>query len=171
MGYLRYDGVYMYDDYDEEYEDEGEIGLDQETIASKKGSDDRAFVDQQAKEYDEMKKHKRDELAALKQQHLALQSKLGAKERELHVIERDLRTSQYVDTRKSIAEERNEAEGREISREEKANTEIDIIGRENDRAALEAAYAMLHAEVVQLRASADETARKISLLEHEILRS
>ena len=53
--------------YDDEFEDEGEIGLDLSTVPYvKKGTDDRAFVDAQAKEYDEMKRKKRAELEHLK---------------------------------------------------------------------------------------------------------
>ncbi len=161
----------MYDE-DEEDDDEGEIGLGQQVLDTKKGIDDRAFVDEQAKEYDAMKKRKRDELAALKQKRLAAQSKLSGKERALHALEIALKLDQYVETRERIAEQRSEvSEDAQIAREEKAEKEIEGVTKGNDRIAREGEYAALLAEVKVLRASADEAARAISLLEHELFRS
>lgn len=162
----------MYDDDDDEDDDEGEIGLEQQEIDAKKGTDDRVFVDEQAKEYDAMKKRKRDELAALKQRRLTAQSKLGAKERKLHALEIALKRDQYVETRERIAEERSEvSEDAQIAREEKAEKEIAGVTKGNDRIEREEEYATLLAEVKELRVSADEAARAISLLEHELFRS
>ena len=163
----------MDDDEDEdEYEDEGDTGLDQQVQDAKKGTDDRAFVDEQAKEYDAMKKRKRDELAALKQKRLAAQSKLGAKERALHSLEIALNRDQYVETRERIALERKEvSQDAQTAKEEKAEQEIEGVTKGNDRIQREDEYATLLAEVNTLRASADEAARAISLLEHELFRS
>lgn len=163
----------MYDDdeYDEE-EDGEEIGIDQDAADTKKGADDRAFVDQQAKEYDEMKKRKRDELAALKQERLALESKLGAKERVLHALEIKLKRGEYLDMRESIRNERSEVSADErTAREEKADKEIGVIAKDNEYAAIEAEHTELLTEVTALRNSADEIARAVSLLEHDIFRS
>lgn len=161
----------MYDDEDED-DDEGEIGLEQQVLDAKKGTDDRAFVDEQAKEYDAMKKRKRDELALLKQKRLTAQSKLGAKERALHTLEIALKRDQYVETRERIAEERGEiSEDAQTAREEKAEKEIEGVTKGNDRLVREEEYSALLAEVKGLRASADEAARAISLLEHELFRS
>lgn len=161
----------MYDDEDDD-EDEGEIGLDQQVLDAKKGTDDRAFVDEQAKEYDAMKKRKRDELAALKQKRLTTQSKLGTKERKLHALDIALKRDQYIETRERIAEERSEvSEDAQTAREEKAEKEIEGVTKENDRIEREGEYAALLAEVKELRTSAEEAARAISLLEHELFRS
>ncbi len=161
----------MYDDEDED-DDEGEIDMEQQVIDAKKGTDDRAFVDEQAKEYDAMKKRKRDELAALKQRRLAAQSKLGAKERTLHALEIALKRDQYVETRERIADERSEvSEDAQTAREEKAEKEIEGVTKGNDRIERESEYATLLAEVKALRVRADEAARAISLLEHELFRS
>ena len=160
------------DDDDDEYEDDGEIGLNQQAQDAKKGTDDRAFVDEQAKEYDAMKKRKRDELARLKQVRLAAQSKLSAKERKLHALEIALNRDQYVETRERIADERSEvSEDAQTAREEKAQKEIEGVTKANDRIVREGEYAALLAEVKELRTSADEAARAISLLEHELFRS
>ncbi len=160
------------EDEDEDDDDEDETGFDQQMEDAKKGTDDRAFVDEQAKEYDAMKKRKRDLLAALKQKRLTAQSKLSAKERKLHALEIALKRDQYVETRERIAEERSEvSEDAQTAREEKAEKEIEVVTKGNDRIEREGEYAALLTEVKELHASADEAARAISLLEHELFRS
>ncbi len=164
----------MYDD-DDEFEEDEDIEETQsaaETEAyDKKGVDDRALVDQQAKDYDEMKKRKRDEIVALKSRRLNAQSKLSKKERELHQIELELRKSQYVDTRERILLERTALpEGEQAIKEEKAIREIKEVAKGNERDENAIRHETLSREVKELRLEVDETARTISLLEHAILR-
>ncbi len=152
---------------EEDDEEETEVS----DIYQTKGADDRAFVDAQAKEYDAMKKRKRDELAGLKQRRLAAQSKLAAKERELHQLELELKKDAYLETRARVVSERTpESEIEAMSREAHADTEISQITKTNERAQKEEAHAHLLREVSQLKAASDEAARSISLLEHELLR-
>lgn len=160
----------MYDDYDEE---DGEIGLDKETVAYEtKGKEDRSFVDQQSKEYDEVKKKQRDEITKLKNTRLAAQSKLSHKERELATIELALRKDQYLETRERVRSEHEEAMHDEIfTREEKADIEVEEIGRVSDKAAREAEYEKLKKEFTVLKANVDEISRQISLLEYALVRS
>ena len=164
----------MYDDDDEFDEDEeGEELATTEADESytKKGAEDRAFVDEQAKEYDEMKKRKRDELAVLKSRRLGAQSKLAKKERELHQLELEIRKSEYGDTRERVAGERAVLpEGEQAMREEKATREINELAKGNVQSENEIAHDVLLREVRALRSEVDEAARTISLLEHEILR-
>ena len=160
----------MYDDYDEE---DGEIGLDKETVAYEtKGKEDRSFVDQQSKEYDEVKKKQRDEITKLKNTRLAAQSKLSHKERELATIELALRKDQYLETRERVRSEHEEAMHDEIfTREEKADIEVEEISRVSDKAAREAEYEKLKKEFTVLKANVDEISRQISLLEYALVRS
>lgn len=179
----------MYDDDEDEVEEYVEVAIPQQVIEqyddddeeeeevaddtfTKKGTEDRAFVDQQAKAYDEMKKQKRDEIAQLKQARLNAQAKLSKKQRELAALEIQLRKSAYVETRERVASEREESERHgTITREERADTEIDEIKKENKDDAEETKHRELTAEVKALRDIDTEAARKISLLEHELLRS
>lgn len=157
------------DDVDDEEDEEEELTDDTFT---KKGTDDRSFVDQQAKDYDEMKKRRRDEIARLKQARLNAQSKLSKKQRELTALEIQLRKSEYVDTRERVAGARKEVEHHgDMTREDHADVEIDEIKKENKDDAQEAKHKELLAEVKALKDVDEEAARKISMLEHELLRS
>jgi len=152
---------------EEDDEEETEVS----DIYQTKGADDRAFVDAQAKEYDAMKKKKRDELTSLKQRRLAAQSKLSAKERALHQLELDLKKDTYIETRERVASDRapqSEEDG--LSREAHADREINEIGKMNERTQKELEYAELLRDVATLKGISDEAARTISLLEHELLR-
>ena len=160
----------------EEYDDEPDEGDEEEAEAddvyTKKGTGDRAFVDQQAKDYDEMKKRKRDEIAHLKQARLNAQAKLSKKQRELTALEIQLRKSEYVNTRERVASAREEVEHHgTITREERADTEIEEIKKDNKDDEEELKHKALLVEVKALRDVDTEAARKISLLEHELLRS
>ena len=162
----------MYDE--DEYEDEeGEIGVDEATAAyAKKGTDDRAFVDQQAKDYDEMKRKKRAAIDSLKKDRLTAQSKFSSKQRELNTLEIALRQDHYVETRERVKDERDEAMREEkATREERADIEVEQIARAGDRNEREEKHKVLLEECAALKAVVDETARQISLLEHELLRS
>lgn len=160
----------MYDDYDEE---EGEIGLDQEAVAYEtKGKEDRAFVDQQSKEYDEQKRHQRDEITKLKNTRLAAQSKLSHKERELAALELVLRKDDYLETRERVKSEHETAMHDEaFTREEKADVEVEEISRVSDKQAREVEHEALRKECAVLKAHVDEISRQISLLEYALIRS
>lgn len=160
----------MYDDYDD---DDGEIGLDQDTAAYEtKGKEDRAFVDQQSKDYDEAKKKQRDEINRLKNTRLTAQSKLSHKERELASLELVLRKDQYLDTRERVKKEHEEAMHDEtFTREEKADLEVDEINRTMDKETREAEHEKLKKECAVLKADVDEISRQISLLEYALIRS
>lgn len=159
----------MYDDYDE---DDGEIGLEKEAVAYEtKGKEDRAFVDQQSKQYDEQKKRQRDEIAKLKNTRLAAQSKLAHKEHELSALEILLRKDQYLETRERVRSGHEEAMHDEaFTREEKADVEVEEISRISDRAAREAEHDALKKECAVLKADVDEISRQISLLEYALIR-
>ena len=155
-------------DVDDDNDDEAET----DDTFTKKGMDDRAFVDQQAKDYDEMKRKKREEITHLKQARLNTQAKLSKKERELSALEIQLRKSAYVETRERVVDEREEREQRgNTSREVRADKEVDQIKKENKDDIEAEKHRTLLAEVVVLRDIDAEAARKISLLEHELLRS
>lgn len=155
-------------DVDDDNDDEAET----DDTFTKKGTDDRAFVDQQAKDYDEMKRKKREEITHLKQARLNTQAKLSKKERELSALEIQLRKSAYVETRERVVDEREEREQRgNTSREVRADKEVDQIKKENKDDIEAEKHRTLLAEVVVLRDIDAEAARKISLLEHELLRS
>ncbi len=159
------------EEYDDDLDEEDEEEQSDDTF-TKKGTEDRAFVDQQAKDYDEMKKRKRDEIAHLKQARLNAQAKLSKKQRELTALEIQLRKSEYVDTRERVAGARKEVEHRgDMTREDRADVEIDEIKKENKDDVEELKHKELLAEVKELRDIDTEAARKISLLEHDLLRS
>ncbi len=160
----------MYDDYDD---DDGEIGLDQEAVAYEtKGKEDRAFVDQQSKEYDEQKKRQRDEITKLKNTRLAAQSKLAHKERELAALELVLRKDDYLETRERVKSEHENAMHEEsFTREEKADVEVEEISRVSDKQAREAEHEALKKECATLKENVDEISRQISLLEYALIRS
>jgi hypothetical protein len=161
----------MYDDEDE-YQDESEPEQSQADLAfSQKGVADRAFVDQQAKEYDEMKKRKRDAIDALKHERLAAQSKLDNKQRELSALELRLRKDDYLETRERVASERNDQPEGEFAREQQADIDIGEMRKESEHAARNSEYEVKLSEVRALKAIVDESARKISILEHDLLRS
>ncbi len=153
-------------------EDEFEIGLDTPTDAyAEKGKQDRAFVDQQAKDYDELKRKKREELSHLKIHRQEAQSKLARKERELHTLDLSIRKDEYLETRERVQDVRDVVmQGNEISREMSADTEVAAINLATDRHDREDERARLAKECALLKTNADEAARKISLLEYEILR-
>ena len=161
------------DDNDiDEYAEESQHDDAQAAAYEKKGTDDRALVDQQAKEYDEMKRRKREEITHLKQARLNAQSKLSKKERELAALEIQLRKSAYMNTRERVAEARIEVEQRgSATREDQAVIEVDEIKRENKDEIEDEKHRSLLAEVAALKNIDNEAARKISLLEHELLRS
>ncbi len=165
----------MYDDeYEiEEEDDSGEIGDDAARAAYEvKGKDDRAFVDSQAKEYDDMKRKKREEVTKLKSERNSAQFKLSAKERELSALRLVIRKDEYLETRERVKETREEAERQEeATREEKADTEVAEIARDSERADREREYADLERECAALKAHVDELSRRISLVEYEIIRS
>lgn len=159
--------------YDDDAPDEDD---DEETETddtfTKKGTDDRAFVDQQAKDYDEKKKRMRDEIAHLKQSRLNAEAKLSKKQRELTALEIQLRKSEYIDTRDRVAGAREEADHHgDITREQRADTEIEEIKKVNKDDAEDIKHKELLAEVKALKDIDTEAARKISLLEHDLLRS
>ena len=158
------------EEYDDDDDDDDEAETDD--TFTKKGTDDRAFVDQQAKDYDEMKRKKREEITHLKQARLNTQAKLSKKERELSALEIQLRKSAYVETRERVVDEREEREQRgNTSREVRADKEVDQIKKENKDDIEAEKHRTLLAEVVVLRDIDAEAARKISLLEHGLLRS
>ena len=159
--------------YDDEFEDEGEIGLDLSTVPYvKKGTDDRAFVDAQAKEYDEMKRKKRAELEHLKTERLSAQSKLSAKEHELTILELLLRKDNYLDTKDRVRDAREESTEASLrTREETANKEVAAIANSNQYDTHEAKRTELLKEKMMLKSKVDEVSRQISLLEHEVMRS
>lgn len=163
----------MYDDEDEFEEDEGEIGIDAGAVAyAEKGKADRSFVDQQAKEYDEAKRKKREELAHLKILRLEAQSKLSHKERELAALELSIRKDEYLETRERVKDERDIAMSEEVqTREQAADTEVSAINLESERRTREQSRDTLRRECAVLKTNADEAGRKISLLEYEIIRS
>ena len=163
----------MYDDDEiEDFEEETEEATADIESYQEKGTSDRALVDQQAKDYDEMKRKKRDEITHLKQARLNAQAKLSKKERELSALEIQLRKSAYTETRERVADEREESEQRgNVSREIRADKEVDQIKKENKDDIEEEKHRTLLAEVVELRNIDAEAARKISLLDHELLRS
>ena len=159
------------EEYDDDTDEEDEDGQADDTF-TKKGTDDRAFVDQQAKDYDEMKKRKRDEIVRLKQARLNAQAKLSKKQRELTALEIQIRKSEYIDTRERVAGAREEAEHHgDVTRADRADVEIDEIKKENKDDAEELKHNQLLSEVKALRDVDTEAARKISLLEHDLLRS
>ena len=162
----------MYDE-EEEDDDDNEIGLGEDSEAyESKGKDDRAFVDQQAKEYDEMKKKKRDVITHLKNVRLDAQSKLSHKERELTSLELLLRKDQYLETRERVKDERDEVMHKDgFTREERADVEVEEINREMDRADRAAKHEELRKECAELKLRVDEVSRQISLLEYELIRS
>ena len=160
------------EEYDDEPDEDDEEEAEADDTFTKKGTEDRAFVDQQAKDYDEMKKRKRDEIAHLKQARLNAQAKLSKKQRELTALEIQLHKSEYVDTRERVASAREEVEHHgTITREERADTEIEEIKKDNRDDLEEEKHRTLLLEVTELRNIDTEAARKISLLEHELLRS
>jgi hypothetical protein len=163
----------MYDDEEDIEDEEYEIGLEQAAEAyDTKGKEDRAFVDQQAKEYDEVKKKKRDEITHLKNIRLTAQSKLAHKERELAALLLTIRKDQYLETRERVQDEREEAmHDEKFTREEKADLEVEGINREMDREDREAKHEELRKECAELKAHVDEISRQISLLEYELIRS
>jgi chromosome segregation ATPase len=164
----------MYDDeLDDAFEDDGEIGLDTEKDAYEtKGRDDRAFVDQQAKEYDEMKRKKRDEIARAKNERLVAQNKLSAKERELASLELSIRKDEYVETRERVRDTREAILSENVdSREATAEQEVEAIHLEMDREDRERKRDELQKECATLKSTVDELGRNISLLEYELLRS
>ncbi len=161
----------MYDDEDE-YEDEyNSPEANAGVVYEEKGKSDRAFVDQQAKEYDEMKKRKNKELEVLKARRLSAQAKLATKERELHALKIDLRKEEFVDKRERVAKARQPlSEVSEMTREEKAVSEVEDIVNKNVEIERDTMHATLLREVSLLRIEVDEVARKISLMEHELMR-
>jgi paraquat-inducible protein B len=164
----------MYDDeLEDAFEDDGEIGLDTEKDAYEtKGRDDRAFVDQQAKEYDEMKRKKRDEIARAKNERLVAQNKLSAKERELASLELSIRKDEYVETRERVRDTREAILSENVdSREATAEQEVEAIHLEMDREDRERKRDELQKECATLKSTVDELGRNISLLEYELLRS
>ena len=160
------------EEYDDEPDEDDEEEAEADDTFTKKGTEDRAFVDQQAKDYDEMKKRKRDEIAHLKQARLNAQAKLSKKQRELTALEIQIRKSEYIDTRERVAGAREEAEHHgDVTRADRADVEIDEIKKENKDDAEELKHNQLLSEVKALRDVDTEAARKISLLEHDLLRS
>lgn len=169
---VEYEEIIVPEIIDEEDGVGGEEEEDSADPYTQKGFDDRAVVDQQAKEYDEMKRKKRSEITQLKQARLTTQAKLSKKERELAAFELQLRKSAYLDTRARVAGERQDAEQRDNqTREVVADKEVEEIKRDNKEGTEDAEYRVLLEEVRTLRGIDTELARKISLLEHELLRS
>lgn len=161
----------MYDDEDEFEEDE-EIAVDQTAVYETKGAEDRAFVDQQAKDYDEARKKKRAEIARLNSTRLSAQFKLGQQESKLKALELAIAKDEYLDTREKGRDERNKETGDTAeAREQNAAIDLDEINRTSDIALRKNEYDLLSSECKKLKAEVDEIARQISLLEHELARS
>lgn len=171
MRMFCYTIIIMYDE--DEFNDAGEIGLDTASVSyEKKGTDDRAFVDTQAKEYDEIKRKKRAELEHLKTKRLSAQSKLSAKEHELSALELLMRKDDYLDTKERVRDAREEVSNDSVhEREETATKEVAVIANLIEHDTHEAKHTELLKEKTLLKSNVDEVARQISLLEHEILRS
>ena len=119
----------------------------------------------------EIKRKRRRELDLLKSRHLAAQAKLSKKERELHALEIELRHERYLDTRERVAKDRTPLSvSREVTAEEVATEEVKEITQHTEQTTRDEGHAKLVEEVGLLKTEADEVARNISLLEHELLR-
>lgn len=161
----------MYDDEDEFDEDE-EILAEQADVYESKGAEDRAFVDQQAKDYDEARKKKRAEITRLNTTRLSAQFKLGQQEQKLKALELAIAKDEYIDTRERGRDERNKEIGDDTeAREQNAEIDLEEVRRISDIALRKNEYETIHSECVKLKAEVDEIARQISLLEHELARS
>lgn len=160
----------MYDDDDTFLDPDAESTEAQ--LYATKGQSDRADVDQQAKDYDALKKKKRDTLTALEQKRLVLQSKLSNKEHELHALTLDKNRDAYLDTRERVQEARaQEVADKPLTREEEGDRDVADIAVRNDKDELARKEEQLHEEIGALKTEVNEAARAISLLQHELLQS
>ena len=164
----------MYDDEFDEYDDDEQDTLSlmrdaREEAFRQKGAEDRKFVDEQREQYDARKKAKRDELYALKLKQRSLQSTMLAKERELKALSFDHAHEAYLEMRERVVAAREETS--QSTRERESEEEM----REQDlmRSAQQAEEKKkeLEAHVRALKGEADELARTISMLEHELMRT
>lgn len=161
----------MYDDEDE-FDEEEEISVDQTEAYETKGAEDRAFVDQQAKDYDEARRKKRAEIAQLNTTRLSAQFKLGQQEQKLKALELAIQKDEYLDTREQGRNEREKEVGDSTEvRVENAEIDLEEMRRTADIAQRKNEYEMLRIESIKLKNQVDDIARQISLLEHELARS
>lgn len=162
--------VYYVDEVIEEEEEE-EPDITSEAFLAK-GREDRAFVDAQAREYDERKQEKRKEVTRLKQSILSMKSTLAKKEHELKLLSIAVDKDQYLETRARVVREREEAtETAEEKHERVLADELKEIEIRNAREARARQEEVLTQEVKALKQTIDETVRRVAMLEQEILRS
>jgi hypothetical protein len=156
----------MYDEDDDEAADALAASY------SAKGRADRDLVDAQAREYDDKKKLKRDEVTRLKQFVLSSKSVLSKRERALHDLDIALKKDHYLETRERVVREREEATASDaVLHEEAMNDELKEIEKRNARAAREEESHKLAGEVSALKQEINDAVRRIATLEQELLRS
>ncbi len=162
--------VYYVDEVIEEEEEE-EPDITSEAFLAK-GREDRAFVDAQAREYDERKQEKRKEVVRLKQSILAMKSSCAKKERELKTLSIAVEKDRYLETRARVVREREEAtETAEEKHERVLADELKEIEIRNARESRAKQEESLTQEIKALKQSIDEAVRRVAMLEQEILRS
>lgn len=154
----------MYDDNDDN--DDAEERFYQVGIEARKE------VDAQAKEYDDRKRQKREELARLKAEWTSAQAKFTTKTRELRALELAQKKESYLDTRERVVAEREHLPDEGVLTRE-ASADVEIMELHNKMAIDERRDSLLalREEVRVKKMAVDELSRKISLLEHEILRT
>lgn len=162
--------VYYVDELVEEEEEEEPDLVNEAFLA--KGREDRAFVDAQAREYDERKQEKRKEVTRLKQSILSMKSSLAKKEHELKLLSIAVDKDRYLETRARVVREREEAtETAEEKHERVLADELKEIEIRNARETRARQEEVLTQEVKALKQTIDETVRRVAMLEQEILRS
>jgi len=180
------------DDDDDEFDENAfEEAADDPYIA--KGKEDRALVDQQAKEYDETKRNMRAELAKLRERLQILKGDIAKKERRLRDLNIELEKEDYREMKEDIVRARKEAQivadGGEV-KDSVENTPaldgvgIEFVGTDMEEEVLSPAMQKriereakrkerleLEEEIKKLRLAANEKERVVSQLEHRLLRS
>ncbi len=184
---------FMYDDEELAFDDdEFDEYSDEINPYQKKGSDDRAFVDQQAKDYDEERRKKRAEFVKLHQRLLALRSEISRRERELRDLGVEIEKEDYRETKERVIAERTGsvqgerapqgitssnhdtlmASGLEISgtdvEEEVMTLEMQ---KRMERESCRRKRTDLEKEILELVGKANAIAREVSILEHALMRT